>query len=179
MRAEIGRNRRLAEARRATSTTPSVLHPFQPPQSVDALPQPSRPLALVCPRNSPLVTRHSSLVTEILIANPRLEFPLTPFKTSQLQISNRQYPAIFSSASSSSLQRLASSLQNLIVTPELEFRATRTKQNSSSFSNRYKMRFLHPPWRARFLRAPWRAPLLRPGSFSYNPGSHPPEVNQL
>jgi len=199
MRAEIGRNRRLAEARRATSTTPSVLHPFQPPQSVDALPEPSRPLVLVYPRNSPLVTRHSSLVTEILIANPRLEFPLTPFKTSELQISNRQYPAIFSSASSrhtrieaiapslasslqplaSGLHRLAFSLQKLIVTPELEFRATRTKQNSSSFSNRYKMRFLHPPWRARFLRAPWRAPLLRPVSFSYNPGSHPPEVNQL
>jgi hypothetical protein len=125
-----------------------------------------------------------------LIANPRLEFPLTPLKTSQLQISNRQYPAIFSSASSrhprieaiapllassfqplaSSFQRLAFSLQKLIVTPVLEIRATRTKQDSSSFSNRYKMRFL---------RAPWRAPLLRPGSFSYNPGSHPPEVNQL
>jgi len=41
----------------------------------------------------------------------------------------------------SSIQPPTSSLQNLIVTPELEFPATRRKQNSSSISNRYKTGF--------------------------------------
>jgi len=41
----------------------------------------------------------------------------------------------------SSIQPPTSSLQNLIVTPELEFCATRRKQNSSSISNRYKTGF--------------------------------------
>jgi hypothetical protein len=45
---------------------------------------------------------------------------------------------------SSSPQPQASSFQNLIETPRLEFLATRTKQRSQSFSNRDKMSLLHP-----------------------------------
>jgi len=62
----------------------------------------------------------------------------------------------------SSLQLLISNLEFLIVTLELEFPLTPTKQTLHPFSNRYKARFLRPPWRTRFLHPPCRARALQP-----------------
>jgi hypothetical protein len=87
---------------------------------------------------------------EFLIANLELEFHISPIRISNLKFSNRKFFAIFSlkpdgdrkpRAAFSSPRPPASSIQNLIVTPRLEFRPTCTKQNGSSKSNRYKTAF--------------------------------------
>ena len=84
---------------------------------------------------------------KFLIANPRLEFPLTHSKQRTGATSNRERMAISCLTFSvfSGFEPEAASLHNLIVTPRLEFRATRTKQTSSSISNRYKMDFSRLP----------------------------------
>ena len=89
-----------------------------------------------------------------LIANPRLKSRLTPGDFSRLQISNRERMTIFHLAFSvpSSFEPPVSGLQKpwppcggrLIVTPELEFPATRTKQTPNQNSNRCKTRVSHP-----------------------------------
>jgi hypothetical protein len=93
----------------------------------------------------------------ILIASTRLEFELSGKASSQLQISNRERMAIFVPAEPSelqpspkglliflNLQPLTLNLQILIVTPRLEFAATRRKQSPNPISNRYKSCILHP-----------------------------------
>jgi hypothetical protein len=45
-----------------------------------------------------LITDHSPHLTEFLIANPELEFRLSPSKHTHLRISNREYIAVFQSA---------------------------------------------------------------------------------
>jgi hypothetical protein len=101
--------------------------------------------------------------THVLIANPELELHVSPIRISELKFPNRKYFAIFhaafhsgvlplhaSTASPSSIQRPAPSLQNpgppwrLIETPRLEFPATPTKQSRIPNSNRDKKRVLHP-----------------------------------
>ena len=116
---------------------------------------------------------------KFLIANPRLEFPLSYSKQRTGAKSNRERMTIscLSFSVFSGFEPQASSLQNpwppcrgrLIVTPRLEFRATRTKQTSSSISNRYKMHFSRVPLSRPRLAATRRA--------RYNSGSHI-EVNQ-
>jgi hypothetical protein len=94
--------------------------------------------------------RGENRIPEFLIANLELEFHLSPIRISNLNFSNRKFLAIFplklvpdgaSCAAFSSPQPPASSRQTLIVTPRLEFLATRTKQTSNQSSNRYKSRF--------------------------------------
>jgi len=95
-----------------------------------------------------------------LIANPELEFHVTPIRISDLKFSNRKFFAVFrvafqsyaaplplSTASPSSIQRLASSFQNLIETPRLEFLATPTKQSLTPNSNRDKKGVLSSAFR--------------------------------
>jgi len=62
----------------------------------------------------------------------------------------------------SSLQLLISNLEFLIVTLELEFPLTPTKQTLHPFSNRYKARFLRPPWRTHVSNPRWTC---RPAKF--------------
>jgi hypothetical protein len=82
----------------------------------------------------------------ILIANPRLESKLTSKDSSSLQISNRERMAISRRAFSGfpSFKPLTSRPQNLIVTLELEFPVTRTKQPGNQNPNRYKTPLLRP-----------------------------------
>lgn len=122
-----------------------------------------------------------------LIANPELEFRVSCSKQRTAAKSNRKKIAIsclpFSAFSGSEPQ--AASLQNLwppylerlIVTPRLEFRATLTKQTSSSISNRYKTHFSpYLPWPSCF-RASMPCRLAATRLTRYNSGSHI-EVNQ-
>jgi hypothetical protein len=103
--------------------------------------------------------RGTTRAPEFLIANLELEFHITPIRISNLKFSNRKFSAIFSlklvadgerRAAFSSPQTLVSSLQKpwlpwrLIVTPRLEFFATRTKQTPNQDSNRYRSRFSRP-----------------------------------
>lgn len=83
---------------------------------------------------------------QFLIANLELKFRVSPIRINELKFSNRKFFAILRGVFriSSSLELQVSSLQNLIVTPKFKFSATRTKQTSSSISNRYKPRFLCP-----------------------------------
>jgi hypothetical protein len=70
------------------------------------------------------------------------EITATPTKQSTAAKPNRKYFTIFHSGFAllfSSLQPQASSLQNLIDTPRLEFALTRCKQIPKSISNRYKI----------------------------------------
>jgi hypothetical protein len=101
--------------------------------------------------------------TDFLIANLELELHVNPIRIRELNFPNRKYFAIFhaafhsgvlllhaSTASSSSIQRSAPSLQNpwpprrLIETPRLELLATPTKQSRIPNSNRDKKRVLRP-----------------------------------
>jgi hypothetical protein len=121
--------------------------------------------------------------SKFLIANPRLEFPLSHSKQRTGAKSNRERMAIpcFSFLAFSGFEPQAGSLHNpwppcrgrLIVTPRLEFRATPTKQTSSLISNRYKMRFSRPSSIASMPPHLAATRLTR-----YNSGSHI-EVNQL
>jgi hypothetical protein len=199
--ARTGSRWRLPESPRAHGGRPPICRPLpilHESQSGNALPESSGLPALV----PGLVTRHSSLITEILIANPRLEFRVTRSKQRAGAKSNRERMAIscllFSLPAGSKPQ--ASGLQNLIVTLELKFRATPTKQTSSSIPNRYKTRLLlpgrllgmrlsHPDVlregsSLRFFHLPHASllpvapPVAAARSASYNSGSQPPEVNQ-
>ena len=97
--------------------------------------------------------------THFLIANPELESHVSPIRISELKFPNRKYLAVLrvtfqtcatplhaSTASPSSIQRPAPSLQNpwspwrLIETPRLEFLATPTKPRPMADSNRDKKR---------------------------------------
>jgi hypothetical protein len=105
--------------------------------------------------------QHLDSSLQNLIANPELEFHVTPIRISELKFSNRKFFAVFrvafqsyaaaplplSTASPSSIQRLASSFQNLIETPRLEFRATPTKQSLTPNSNRDKRGVLSSAFR--------------------------------
>src|ERR1700746_4076203 len=97
--------------------------------------------------------RAATRAPEFLIANPELEFHLSPIRISNLKFSNRKFLAIFGAKfctdgepcpAFSSPQPRASSRQTLIVTPRLESLATRTKQTANQSSNRYKSRFSRP-----------------------------------
>jgi hypothetical protein len=111
-----------------------------------------------------------SAAPDFLIANARLEFNVSHSKQNLPEISNRERIAIFhprfhplaqkAPATSrppnvqprlhplySSFQPRASSLQNLIANPELEFPATTRKQSTGIESNRKKSAVLRPPWR--------------------------------
>jgi hypothetical protein len=101
--------------------------------------------------------------SNFLIANPGLEFRLTPFNYTHLKISNREYIAVFHSGfspisslphrseapnpgpNSRSLIARHRSLATafLIETPRLEFPLTHTKQSSGLISNRDKSAFSH------------------------------------
>jgi len=98
--------------------------------------------------------------TCFLIANPELEFHVSPIRISELKFSNRKFFAIFrvalqtsavpapaAAAAHSSIQRLSPSLQNLIETPRLEFPATPTKQRPIADSNRDKNGVFGPAFR--------------------------------
>jgi hypothetical protein len=65
-----------------------------------------------------LATDHSPLASEILIANPRLEFLLTPIRINQVEISNRKFSP--RSRFESSHAPLASNLQNSYTGPSVE-----------------------------------------------------------
>ena len=88
----------------------------------------------------------------LLIANLELEFRATIRKQMAEPKSNRKYFAIScvafqpspvqSPVSSSSIQPPASSFQNLIETPRLEFHLTPRKQSTLHISNRDKIRVL-------------------------------------
>ena len=82
----------------------------------------------------------------VLIANLELEFHVSPLRITDLKFSNRKFFTVSrvafqphatqlptSTVSSSSLQPLASSFQNLIGTPRLEFRPNTTNHVSSKF----------------------------------------------
>jgi hypothetical protein len=94
--------------------------------------------------------REATCAPEFLIANLELEFHVSPIRISNLNFSNRKFLAIFPvklvtdgepCAAFSIPQPPVSSLQNLIVTPRLEFLATRSKQTPNQSPNRYKSRF--------------------------------------
>ena len=98
-----------------------------------------------------------------LIANPELEFHVTPIRISDLKFSNRKFFAVFryalprelssrliASVFFSNLQTLTSNLHLLIETPRLEFLATPTKQSltpNSKYSNRDKKGVLSSAFR--------------------------------
>ena len=98
--------------------------------------------------------------TCFLIANPELEFHVSPIRISELKFPNRKFFAIFrvalqtsavpahaAAAAHSSIQRLSPSLQNLIETPRLEFPATPTKQRPIADSNRDRNGVFWPAFR--------------------------------
>ena len=112
--------------------------------------------SVATPPNALIFLRCPSVFT-FLIANLELEFRVSPIRITDLRFSNRKFFAISclafqpssthihtSAASSFSVQRRASSLQNLIETPRLEFRATPTKQSSLPNSNRDKNTLFAP-----------------------------------
>ena len=84
--------------------------------------------------------------SRLLIANLELEFHVSPLRITDLKFSNRKFFTVSrvafqphatqlptSTVSSSSIQPLASSFQNLIGTPRLEFRPNTTNHVSSKF----------------------------------------------
>jgi len=114
-------------------------------------------LATAPPSRHPLLTDYLSPTPGFLIANPELEFPASCCKQRSELFSNRKFSAVLRSprrildpalrrdpATISIVPLFSSSLQNLIVTPRLEFPATPTKQNSNPISNRYKSPFFAP-----------------------------------
>ena len=125
---------------------------------------------------------HGYLATahKFLIANPELEFNLSPKRISKLKISNRKYMTIFHSENwaASELRRLpqancwkksARSSQFLIVTFDIsEIESTCRKQTSKQISNSNKNAFFAS---RKILRnalsafSPLRAATLRTGSF--------------
>ena len=118
--------------------------------------RPPAPRAHVC-----RWTHHPA--SDFLIANPRLEFRLTPFNYTHLKISNREYIAVFHPVFSPNPSRpsdreapirslpsrsLATPHRSfvtafLIDTPRLESPLTHTKQSSGPISNRDKSAFSH------------------------------------
>lgn len=100
------------------------------------------------------------LPTHFLIANPELELHVSAIRISELKFPNRKFLAIFhvafqscalplpaSTASPSSIQRLAPSFDGLIETPRLRSQATPTKQRPAAKSNRDKNGGLCPAFR--------------------------------
>jgi hypothetical protein len=104
-----------------------------------------------------------SAAADFLIANARLEFNVSHSKQNLLKISNRERIAIFHPLAQkarattrppkvqprfrplySGFQPRASSLQNLIANPELEFPATTRKQSIGIESNRKKVAVFAP-----------------------------------
>src|SRR5579862_1973021 len=99
------------------------------------------------------VGRKAAYAPEFLIANLELEFDVSSIRISNLNFSNRKFLAIFrlelvtdgaTCVAFSSPHPPVASLQNLIVTPRLEFLATRSKQTPNQNPNRYKSRFSRP-----------------------------------
>ena len=86
--------RRASPASRRTQPHPRNL---DSPQQISRRWLGSIPLAQFHPRKPFPVTSHSPLITEFLIANLELEFRLTHTKLSPLEISNREYFAVFHS----------------------------------------------------------------------------------
>ena len=119
--------------------------------------------AFAKPMTSRMAYAPLSRVADFLIANARLEFNVSHSKQNLLKISNRERIAIFHPHFHtlaqegrwpttrppkvqpclhplySSFQPRASSLQNLIANPELEFPATTRKQSIGIESNRKKI----------------------------------------
>ena len=126
-----------------------------PPDLTEATSSSSKPLAS-SPQNLRPPTRR-------LIANPRSKFPLTDRELSPLQISNRERIATFFSALRLGLLPLLATSHStlatefLIVTLELNFPATRTKQTANTISNRYKRGLLRPVFRSIFRCEIWSA----------------------
>src|SRR5580692_9013824 len=94
--------------------------------------------------------RGETRTPQFLIANLELEFQVSPLRISNLNFSNRKFLSIFAAkfcahgappAAFFSPQPLTSNPQSLIVTPRLEFLATRSKQTPNQNPNRYKSRF--------------------------------------
>ena len=90
----------------------------------------------------------ASLAIEILIANPRLEFELSCTKEGLLEISNREYIAIFYFATTdqptfSNFQELTARPQILIANARLEFRLNHRKDSPLKISNRERIAILH------------------------------------
>ena len=115
--------------------------------------------------------RGENRIPKFLIANLELEFQLSPIRINNLKFSNRKFSAIFlpelvadneSCPAFSSPQLPASSRQTLIVTPRLEFLATRTKQTSNQSSNRYKSHFSRAGCNKRMPIAPAAPSCLEP-----------------
>ena len=117
-----------------------------------------RLLATSLPLRHSLLTGYLPPTPGFLIANLELEFLASCCKQRSERFSNRKFSAVLRSPRrildralrrdpatisivplfSSSLEIPASSLQNLIVSPRLEFPASPTKQTSESLSNRDK-----------------------------------------
>jgi hypothetical protein len=88
---------------------------------------------------------------QFLIANPRLEFKLSPKRISNLKFSNREFMTIFQSENwaasefrhpqpTNSSEKIALSSQFLIATLAIsEIGSTRTKQTTKQISNSNKM----------------------------------------
>src|SRR5579864_3599425 len=115
--------------------------------------------------------RRENRIPEFLIANLELEFHLSPIRISNLKFSNRKFFAVFppelvpdgkSCPAFFSPQPLASICQTLIVTPRLEFLATRTKQTANQSSNRYKSHFSRAGCNKRMPLAPAAPSCLEP-----------------
>jgi hypothetical protein len=94
--------------------------------------------------------RGETRAPQFLIANLELESQVSPIRISNLNFSNRKFLSIFAAkfcahgeppAAFFSPQPPTSNPQSLIVTPRLEFLATRTKQTPNQNPNRYKSRF--------------------------------------
>jgi len=101
-------------------------------------------------------SRPPLFLPRVLIANLRLGFPVNPVRINELKFSNRKFSPLLRSSSRNAISRVTprpilpsllatrhSSLATvfLIVTPELEFPLTATKQTLRAFSNRYKTPF--------------------------------------
>src|SRR5580704_6236782 len=93
------------------------------------------------------VGRKAAYAPEFLIANLELEFHVSRIRISKLGFSNRKFLSIFAAkfcahgeppAAFFSPQPPTSNPQSLIVTPRLEFLATRSKQTPNQNPNRYK-----------------------------------------
>jgi hypothetical protein len=201
--AKTGSRWRLAERLRADGERPPICRPLpiiHESKYGNAPPESSRRPALVPLRNFRLVTRHlpvlrrsgaeGPLVTEILIANPRLEFRVIRSKQRTGAKSNRERMAILLSDFSSPITRqpfvfgfltaeLPFVVEFLIGTlTNSEFESTCSKHATKQNSNRYKngisgISVLRSHLAFRL------APVAATRPAGYNSGSHPPEVNQL
>jgi len=134
--------------RRIAGTSTAPLRPLNPawaPHASTAAPRLSAPRSQ---RSRSNYDPHS----KFLIANAGLEFSLTPFSYSHLELSNREYIAAFQSAFSLYTSPAAEPNHSptvrrntgfLIETPRLEFRLTSFTYTHFEFSNRDYIAVFH------------------------------------